>query len=1193
MRRPPPRRDPNAVALATSSPPFVGRQEQLEWLEARLADALAGRPQLVLLPGEIGIGKTRLLKELRRVALARGFQAYYGRCYEDLAFPYLPFVEVVQTQVLPLPDDVVRTLGSDAQVIGQLLRNQLATTNAAEPAGSDRDKLRLYLAVARATISRAHDHPILFVVDDLHWADRPSMDLLTHVVFALSDAAVREPVRFMIVAAYRPTPADQRLEYIVARLQREEICQTLDLPGLSHGEVDQLIEGLGLVHPAPELVDKVSHTTRGNPLFIREVMHHLIQRGDLRERSGRFVANVGAADLDLPDGIGAAVAAHARALSDHGRSVLALAALLGERFDIEMIAAISGMVRAPLLELLEEAIGQGVLLNEGQTFLFTHPLIRHAFAGDLSAARRQQVHAEIAGKLQAMETEGDERSQEIAHHLVAAGPMAPPQAVIHYGRRAGDQAFGVFAWEDAARYYEAALAASASSGRVADEERATLYYRAGLARYRAADVAQGLDHYEQAIAAFRRLADARGLAEALMERIRAAFTLASVAYGTLIDVEPLEAALAALAEREPVLRGRILCTLANVYWTARQSDKSEAMAQQALTIGEAVNDDRLCAEAAVGLALAHMQGLKIRAALERLQQALALARRVDDRWLVGWSLQRLPLALSALGRLAEADAIADEACALARETHDWGDSSLALAARVGIAVVRGDFDAAQEYAQEAIKMVRRSRYPWGGPLFLPALACGRFLRGSLAEAEDAIHALVEPGRVFDQPGPAMQASAWYYRQLLAAYAQPADAVRAELEANPRRARGRRRSDLDALAGLCALVEIADRVGDPQLADSCYPSLADAAEHGVVFSSGWIFLLPRVLGVAATLNGRWEIAEANFEAAVTVATEAGARPELARTYLDQARMLAARGDPEDRPRANQFLGRAVELFRALGMEWFVHRTAEVAATLGAELSEGPLPTRDELNPLDAQILREVARGRTEPEIGDELVMQPATVGSRVRAMLGLADGEIRESAAAYLRAKGVEVGPERRRAAGTPAYPGSLVHGQTLIIFFSDIVGSTTLIDRLGDAAARPLLRAHNRILRGCLARHGGTEIQHTGDGIFASFSSASSAIDAAIAIQRAFAQHNAEHDDTPIHVRIGLNAGEPVPEDGRLFGAAVNATARICARARADEILAAEVVHQIVAGKAVTFADRGHTKLKGFSKRFHLYEVKW
>ena len=160
------------------------------------------------------------------------------------------------------------------------------------------------------------------------------------------------------------------------------------------------------------------------------------------------------------------------------------------------------------------------------------------------------------------------------------------------------------------------------------------------------------------------------------------------------------------------------------------------------------------------------------------------------------------------------------------------------------------------------------------------------------------------------------------------------------------------------------------------------------------------------------------------------------------------------------------------------------------------------------------------------------------------------------------------------------------------ILFTDVEGSTALTQRLGDVKARDLLRQHERIVREALKAHGGSEVKTMGDGFMASFGSATKALECAIAMQRAFGEHN-EAAEEPIMVRVGLNAGEPIAEDEDLFGTAVNLAARICSQADAGQILAPIVVRELAAGKRFMFADLGETELRGFEDPVRLYELRW
>jgi class 3 adenylate cyclase/tetratricopeptide (TPR) repeat protein len=682
-----------------------------------------------------------------------------------------------------------------------------------------------------------------------------------------------------------------------------------------------------------------------------------------------------------------------------------------------------------------------------------------------------------------------------------------------------------------------------------------------------------------------------------MEKAEIQYTLASVPLGTLPDIQPLEEILAALGEGEPALRGQILAIMAQVYRNARQGDKAAAMARLALEIGQRLGDHHLSARASSALALAHLNDGRITEALESYRSAFAYARRTDDLWLQGWPLQRMPLPLIVLGHLDEAEQVALEACALSRTTHDWGDHSVASSHLTSIAVVKGHFEATERQAHETVLMVQRSGYFWGGVRALFALACARALRGAWAEAEDALDLLVHPGQAFHEAGPTFHIFAQTFRQLIRVYA---GTVEPDIESCATDLLRVARSDTYSLAPLCALVELGDHIRAPQLVKPATHALSQAAARGVVFSSGWMFLIPRILGVAGMLNRQWDTAEDYLRQAIEVGTGVGARPELGRSYLDYARLLRSRRRKGDRQRAAELVEQASRIFVELGMEPFRQRAAQL---ITPRRSRPPSPQRRtsvslrRLSAMEVEVLLQRAQGRTDAEIATALMLSPRTVAQHMHTLSTRIGVSGREDAAAYVREQGLrsQVAPQaqvvptpiqRQAGGGGAAQP-------LLTVLITDMEGSTALIERVGDVQAYELLRIHNALIRDCLRTHEGTEVTHTGDGIEASFRLASNAVECAIAIQQTFARYNAEHPTTAIHVRVGINAGEPITTEGRLFGTSVHAAFRICTRARPGQILISDVVRQLVAGHSFDCVNRGRVTLRGFQGRVQLYEVRW
>ena len=253
-----------------------------------------------------------------------------------------------------------------------------------------------------------------------------------------------------------------------------------------------------------------------------------------------------------------------------------------------------------------------------------------------------------------------------------------------------------------------------------------------------------------------------------MERTRTHFTLATVPLGVLVDLEPLDQDLVALGDREPALRGQIASVISEAYRNGRQAQKAKQWAEQALEMTSHLEDDHVAAHANFALAQPHANDLQVRDALAGWQNALVHARRAVDLHREG-GLHRIPLPLALLGRLDEAATVAESACEVTRKSHDRGNYSLGLSHLASVAAARGEFDQAEQHANETMLMVSRSRYPFGGFRSLLALAGARAARGAWTEAADALDMIVEPGRVFEDAGATIRVFVRVFRQLLRAY----------------------------------------------------------------------------------------------------------------------------------------------------------------------------------------------------------------------------------------------------------------------------------------------------------------------------------------------------------------------------------------------------------------------------------------
>jgi DNA-binding SARP family transcriptional activator len=445
--------DPSPPVFGAGQNTFVGRAVELEVLKGALADAFAGNGRLVLIAGEPGIGKTRLIDELNEHATARGWVVSVGRCWEAGGAPvYWPWRQVLRACIEELGAETARSqLGSGAPDLAQLLPELRAPDHEpSEPAALEPDaaRFRLFETVASFLTKTAVRRPLVLVLDDLHAADEPSLLLLRFVARALGRG------RVLVIAAYRdldPLLGDP-LATTLAEIAREPVTATLSLRGLSEDDVARFIELTSVRPPAPGIAATVHAGTDGNPLFVAEVVRLLEREGRLDDPVPR---------LAVPATLKDVISRRMRHLPAECRRVLSLAAVLGREFDLEVLARAGGLERSTLVELLDDPVREQLVtdvLESRVRMRFGHALFREGLYDDLPSSRRRQLHLQVAVALEDLAAaDVDARLPELAYHLCEAVPAVEPGKAADYARRAGDQAVSLFAPEEAIRLYEIAL----------------------------------------------------------------------------------------------------------------------------------------------------------------------------------------------------------------------------------------------------------------------------------------------------------------------------------------------------------------------------------------------------------------------------------------------------------------------------------------------------------------------------------------------------------------------------------------------------------------------------------------------------------------------------------------------------------------------------------------------------------------
>ena len=439
---------------SAASAAFVDREEELGVLREAWSSARAGRRVLTLIAGEPGIGKTALTAELARLVRADGGLVLYGRWDEHVPAPYQAFREALNDYARACPDALLRRdLAGLAEEIARLCPEpaRRVGASAAPQAAAQAERFRLFESIDTWIGRIAARHPVLLVLDDLQWADQPSFFLLPHLMRA------RRSTPLLTVAMYRDL-GPERSEFAAAlpSLTRDIDCRRVSLRGLEHRAVTTLLEdavGRPFGERESGMVAELEWETAGNPFFLLEMARHLSEVGAF----DRDVVRLGETPAEIPQSIRDMVRSRLRRLPAGCAETLAVAALIGERFDAGLLASAASLTDAATVDLLEEAARAGLIAeidDEPDHWRFSHSLTRRVTSEELSRGRRAVLHQRIG---ETLEFRPGVAAAELAHHFGAAGNQGSAQKAVRYGHLAGKRALQEVAAEVAVRHFRRAL----------------------------------------------------------------------------------------------------------------------------------------------------------------------------------------------------------------------------------------------------------------------------------------------------------------------------------------------------------------------------------------------------------------------------------------------------------------------------------------------------------------------------------------------------------------------------------------------------------------------------------------------------------------------------------------------------------------------------------------------------------------
>ena len=906
---------------------YVGRAAERARLDELWEQAREGSLRLALISGEAGVGKTRLSTHLALNAHGEGATVLYGRCDEDLGVPYQPWVQALGYLVKEAPQPVleahVERFGGDLARLIPALSDRVPELPSPRESDPETERYLLYAAVAGLLEGAGELQPLLLILDDLHWADGPTLSLLRHVV------ASGSLIRAMVVGTYRDSDLsrDHPLTALLAALHREQGVERIKLTGLDFDDVLALMEaaaGHEMDEDGRALAAEIARETAGNPFFTGEVLRHLTESGAIVRKEGgrwRLVGNL--AELGLPQSVREVIGQRVERLGPDARTVLSAAAVIGREFDLDLLLAVLELGEARLLDLLDEGVAASLLKESperAERFAFTHGLVEHTLYEDLGRARRARLHKRVAIALE--EKCGDEpgeRLGELAGHWAAAVVSADTAKAIHYARLAAEHALAQLAPDEAVRWYRQTLELYDQAPGSDRSERCELLIGLGEAQRQIGSPASRQTLLDAAQLA-QQLGDTDRLSRAVLANTRGFSSRSGVVDSE--RVQALEAAAGALPDSDP-RRAQVLALLASELHYGGEPSRCRQLAAKAIETARAAGDEAALARTLSDASWAITAPDTLEQRQKLVDELFDLTQRLDDPRLTYITAAWRLLIGMEVGNRSQIESAMATGRAVAASVPNPSLGWAWLTAEATWSLMQGDLQASERWAVQASEAGTAAGEP-DVPISLGVqMFAVRYFQGRLGELADqsvqtarrgdslaghrpgAALALIEGGREDEA------------REL--ALAEDLQSVPWEQGWS---------SAMILWSVVCARLGAVDRVGE--LYELLAPFSGQIAANGVAVFGTFAWALGTL---AATLE-RYEQAEDHFAAAAEIEESLGAPLLLARTHVDWARALIARGRPEDLERAQPMLEKAKDTAGRLGAEGITREITECRAALVA-------------------------------------------------------------------------------------------------------------------------------------------------------------------------------------------------------------------------------------------------------------------
>ncbi len=915
-----------AELRAHADAPLVGRKRELEELGRLWASAQgnsgAGNPspapitpsgRIVLLRGDPGIGKTRLAAELARIAHDEGALVLAGRAPQETLVPYQPFLEALRHYVLNAPLTELRAstreYGSELARLLPELRRRAPDLPAAAAGEPETERYRLFEAVVGLLTAISASMPIMLVLDDLHWADRPTLLLLRHL------ARAANPARLLILGAFRATEAPiEGFADALDDLRRQRLLTQFEVQGLSERETAELVRLRTGETPSWAFSRALHEETEGNPFFIEEIVRHLAE-------AGVHVSGAGAQELQrfgLPEGVKQVITRRLARLDAQAIECLRVAAVIGRDFDASVLERVVALDEDEFLTALEEALAAGLIVESTTKpgrYGFSHALVRETLYEGMSGQRRARAHGRVGEALEASaKHRGGPLLAALAHHFTRAARPEDAEKAITYACRAGEQATAMLAHEEAAEHYSRALEVLERFKPEAVERRCEVLLLLGEARVRGGERAPAGPAFREAAALAERVGDSDRLARAAIGASRRYIQQPGVVEPELIAM--LERALELAAGERTVVRVRLLSRLCGAVYYSSERDRMRELSAEATAIAEELDDAEARAYACAARRRALWDAAHLQERLAASTEMLKSARQVGNLELELQAHAWLVVDLLEHGDRdavdAQIEAFTTGAEQLRQPLYVWN----ARVWRAMRALLAGDLERADELASEALVAGAPAEAVTAPQYHAIQLLAIRREQRRMAELE-------QPARQLAGANPSRPAWRAALADLLLETGRTAEA-QAEFEALATHDFDDVPQDGDWMTAITLLTDVCAGLGDTARAELLYQRLLPYAEANVVIGLAAVCLgsAAGFLGKLAATSGRDGAAAAHFEHALDANAALKAPVCLAHTQLDYARLLGRA------TRAVELIDAAARTAAELGLPWVARRAEQL-------------------------------------------------------------------------------------------------------------------------------------------------------------------------------------------------------------------------------------------------------------------------